>query len=141
MGRGRSASRSSRSSSGSRSRDSDRKKETGIINSWNVEKQFGFISCDGNRPDVFCHAEGCRDLDLRDSVKQKGFRRGEKVRFDVKEPEGKRKKCEAMNVELVDSKGGGGGGGGKRGRSDSRSRGRGRSQRRKDSRSRSRRRR
>ena len=26
-------------------------------------RRFGFVSCDGNRPDVFCHAEGCRDVD------------------------------------------------------------------------------
>mmetsp|Transcript_101613 Transcript_101613/g.287944 ORF Transcript_101613/g.287944 Transcript_101613/m.287944 type:complete len:153 (-) Transcript_101613:78-536(-) len=148
-------SRSPSSSSGSdRGGAAARKpKETGTINSWNNDKQFGFISCDGNRPDVFFHAEGVRDTDVRDMVKTKGLKRGDRIMFDVREPEGSRKKLEAMNVELVDegrSRGGGSGGAGrKRSRSRSRSRGRsgsrsqsrsrGRSRRRRSTRSRSRR--
>ena len=34
------------------------------MNSWNVERQFGFISCDSSRGDVFLHAEGFRDVDV-----------------------------------------------------------------------------
>ncbi|CAE7717135.1 unnamed protein product, partial [Symbiodinium necroappetens] len=79
--------------------------ESGTVNSWNVERQFGFISCDGNRSDVFLHAEGFRDVDVRDRVKKNGLKRGDHVRFDLKEPDGSRRKLEAKNVELVESRG------------------------------------
>eukprot|EP00439_Symbiodinium_sp_Y106_P022677 s1136_g2.t2 len=52
-----------------------RRQESGTVNSWNVERQFGFISCDGNRSDVFLHAEGFRDVDVRDRVKKNGLKR------------------------------------------------------------------
>ncbi|CAE8602398.1 unnamed protein product, partial [Polarella glacialis] len=103
MGRSRSSSRSCGSSRSSKS--APRKpKESGTVNSWNTEKQFGFVSCDGNRPDIFCHAEGFPDFADRDVVKSKGLRRGDRLRFDVKEPDGSRKKLEAMNVQLVEDR-------------------------------------
>ncbi|CAJ1365729.1 unnamed protein product [Effrenium voratum] len=95
-----------RSRSGSRSRSFSmprKPRETGTVNSWNVERQFGFISCDSSRGDVFLHAEGFRDVDVRDRVKKNGLKRGDGVRFDVKEPGGSGKKLEAKNVELMDN--------------------------------------
>ncbi|CAE7237455.1 unnamed protein product [Symbiodinium sp. CCMP2592] len=73
MGR-RSASRS-RGSGGSSPSLPRKPKESGTVNSWNVERQFGFVSCDGNRSDVFLHAEGFRDVDVRDRVKKSGLKR------------------------------------------------------------------
>ena len=32
------------------------KQESGTVNSWNVERQFGFISCDGNRAHLISFA-------------------------------------------------------------------------------------
>merc|ERR1712232_575561 len=101
MGRRPPSSSSSSSSSGSL-RFGVRPRLRGVVNSWNVEKQFGFISCEGDRPDVFFHAEGIRDLDVRDVVKTKGLKRGDRVDFITKEPEGNRRKCEAQDVELID---------------------------------------
>ncbi|CAE7204599.1 unnamed protein product [Symbiodinium natans] len=99
---GRSSGSRSRGSGGSSPSLPRKPKETGTVNSWNVERQFGFISCDGNRSDVFLHAEGFRDVDVRDRVKKNGLKRGERVRFDLKEPDGSRRKLEAKNVELVE---------------------------------------
>eukprot|EP00434_Breviolum_minutum_P029277 symbB.v1.2.025894.t2/scaffold2547.1/size76550/6 len=73
--------------------------ETGTVNSWNVQRQFGFVSCDSSRQDVFLHAEAFKDLDVRDRVKKSGLQRGDHVRFDVKDT-GRGKKPEAKNVEL-----------------------------------------
>merc|ERR1712217_78520 len=73
----------------------------GIINTWNIEKQFGFVSCDSKRPDLFVHAEYFTDLDQRYEAKNKGLRRGDKISFEVKEPIGGKKSAEAMHVEMV----------------------------------------
>mmetsp|Transcript_21255 Transcript_21255/g.35449 ORF Transcript_21255/g.35449 Transcript_21255/m.35449 type:complete len:131 (-) Transcript_21255:31-423(-) len=91
---GRSRSRSSRSLSTPR-----KPQETGTVNSWNVQRQFGFASCDSSRQDVFVHAEAFKDMEVRDRVKKSGLQRGDHVRFDVKDT-GRGKKPEAKNVEL-----------------------------------------
>mmetsp|Transcript_57156 Transcript_57156/g.183679 ORF Transcript_57156/g.183679 Transcript_57156/m.183679 type:complete len:149 (-) Transcript_57156:86-532(-) len=100
-------------------------RERGVVNTWNVEKQFGFVSVTSGKPDAFLHSENIRDRDLRDEVKVKGLKRGDKIRFDLEPPETGRGKMVAVNIELEGYKGGGGGGGGGR-RSDSRSRSRSR---------------
>ena len=67
MGR-RSKSRSAKScqSFSSSSRCGSRGTEHhGTVKGWNVEKQFGFVSGDGNLPDAYMHAEGFKDSDLR----------------------------------------------------------------------------
>eukprot|EP00927_Polykrikos_kofoidii_P058743 TRINITY_DN53473_c0_g1_i1.p1 TRINITY_DN53473_c0_g1~~TRINITY_DN53473_c0_g1_i1.p1 ORF type:complete len:151 (+),score=15.37 TRINITY_DN53473_c0_g1_i1:149-601(+) len=90
-------------------------KERGVVNTWNVEKQFGFVSINSGKPDAFLHSENIRDRDLRDEVKVKGMRRGDKIRFDLETPETGRGKMVAVNIELED--GGYRGRGGGRGRS------------------------
>eukprot|EP00812_Abedinium_dasypus_P010138 NODE_3776_length_743_cov_367.063953.p1 GENE.NODE_3776_length_743_cov_367.063953~~NODE_3776_length_743_cov_367.063953.p1 ORF type:complete len:141 (-),score=15.03 NODE_3776_length_743_cov_367.063953:139-561(-) len=100
-------------------------KERGVVNTWNIEKQFGFVSCNSGKPDAFLHSENIRNRDLRDDVKVKGLKRGDRIRFDLETPETGRGKMVAINIEL--DNGGdyererGGGGGGRR-RSASRSR-------------------
>eukprot|EP00927_Polykrikos_kofoidii_P080555 TRINITY_DN77448_c0_g1_i1.p2 TRINITY_DN77448_c0_g1~~TRINITY_DN77448_c0_g1_i1.p2 ORF type:complete len:151 (-),score=23.91 TRINITY_DN77448_c0_g1_i1:56-508(-) len=101
-------------------------KERGVVNTWNVEKQFGFVSISSGKPDAFLHLENLRDPELRDEVKMKGMKRGDKIRFDLEPPETGRGKMVAVNIELDDGSGGGGRGGG-RARSRSRSRSRRRS--------------
>eukprot|EP00438_Fugacium_kawagutii_P007975 Skav221220 [mRNA] locus=scaffold2467:242780:249741:- [translate_table: standard] len=49
--------------------------ETGTVNSWNVQRQFGFASCDNSRQDVFVHAEAFKDMEVRDRVKKTGLQR------------------------------------------------------------------
>mmetsp|Transcript_86720 Transcript_86720/g.248810 ORF Transcript_86720/g.248810 Transcript_86720/m.248810 type:complete len:145 (-) Transcript_86720:173-607(-) len=91
-------------------------KEKGLVNTWNTDKQFGFVSCSSGKPDAFLHSENIRDRDLRDRVKKNGLQRGDKISFDLETPETGRGKMVAINIEI---EGGGGGGGG---RSESRSR-------------------
>merc|ERR1719293_276852 len=93
-------------------------RERGVVNTWNVEKQVGFVSVTSGKPDAFLHSENIKDRDLRDEVKQSGLKRGDKIRFDLEPPETGRGKMVAVNIEL---EGGGGGGGDKR-RGSSRSR-------------------
>mmetsp|Transcript_84853 Transcript_84853/g.104050 ORF Transcript_84853/g.104050 Transcript_84853/m.104050 type:complete len:134 (+) Transcript_84853:87-488(+) len=125
---GRSRSRSSRSKSTPRK---PQDKETGVVNSWNVQRQFGFASCDSSRQDVFVHAEAFKDMEVRDRVKKSGLQRGDHVRFDVKDT-GRGKKPEAKNVELDET-----GRSRERGGSRRRSRSRGRSDSRRSRRRRS----
>ncbi|CAE8728100.1 unnamed protein product, partial [Polarella glacialis] len=106
------------------------RKETGTINTWNMDKQFGFVSCDSGRVDLFTHSEYIKDTQQRYEAKNHGMRRGDRIEFEVREPDGGRKSAEAYNVVLVDFKA----------RSRSRSRSRSRRQSRRRSRSRSRRR-
>eukprot|EP00405_Crypthecodinium_cohnii_P006842 CAMPEP_0194782142 /NCGR_PEP_ID=MMETSP0323_2-20130528/78207_1 /TAXON_ID=2866 ORGANISM="Crypthecodinium cohnii, Strain Seligo" /NCGR_SAMPLE_ID=MMETSP0323_2 /ASSEMBLY_ACC=CAM_ASM_000346 /LENGTH=69 /DNA_ID=CAMNT_0039720881 /DNA_START=67 /DNA_END=272 /DNA_ORIENTATION=+ len=63
--RGRSGSRQKKKSGGGR--------ETGTINTWNVDKQFGFVSCtSSNRADLFLHAEYFENPDQRNKAKNRG---------------------------------------------------------------------
>lgn len=94
----------------SRSRDGGRSKrrgrETGTVNTWNNEKQFGFVSCtSSNRADLFLHAEYFEDLDQRYKAKNRGLRRGDKVEFDVEEPQAGKKSAQAINAELIETVG------------------------------------
>mmetsp|Transcript_82226 Transcript_82226/g.158847 ORF Transcript_82226/g.158847 Transcript_82226/m.158847 type:complete len:146 (+) Transcript_82226:132-569(+) len=75
-------------------------RERGVVNTWNIEKQFGFVSVTSGKPDAFLHSENIRDRDLRDEVKVKGLKRGDKIRFDLEPPETGRGKMVAMNIEL-----------------------------------------
>mmetsp|Transcript_26623 Transcript_26623/g.48790 ORF Transcript_26623/g.48790 Transcript_26623/m.48790 type:complete len:125 (+) Transcript_26623:57-431(+) len=97
-------------------------KERGVVNTWNVEKQFGFVSVNSGKPDAFMHSENIIDRGLRDEIKAKGFKRGDKIRFDLEPPErGRGQKMVAVNIEL-DGPGGRSSGGRKRSSSRSRSR-------------------
>merc|ERR1719265_103710 len=98
-------------------------KEKGIVNTWNIEKQFGFVSVSSGKPDAFLHSENIRDRDLRDEVKTKGMKRGDKITFELEPPETGRGKMVAINIELEGGRGG-------RDRSSSRSRSRSDSRRR-----------
>eukprot|EP00419_Tripos_fusus_P028834 CAMPEP_0172719642 /NCGR_PEP_ID=MMETSP1074-20121228/75624_1 /TAXON_ID=2916 /ORGANISM="Ceratium fusus, Strain PA161109" /LENGTH=183 /DNA_ID=CAMNT_0013545021 /DNA_START=175 /DNA_END=725 /DNA_ORIENTATION=+ len=75
-------------------------RERGVVNTWNGEKQFGFVSVTNGKADAFLHSENVRDRDLRDEVKKKGFKRGDKIRFDLEPPETGRGKMVAVNIEL-----------------------------------------
>merc|ERR1719436_55771 len=76
------------------SRSKKRRREAGTVNTWNSEKQFGFVSCtSSNMPDLFLHAEYFENLDLR---------RGDKVEFDVEEPQAGKKSAQAVNADLVE---------------------------------------
>ncbi|CAL1168633.1 unnamed protein product [Cladocopium goreaui] len=128
---GRSASRS-REGSG-KGEKGDSKREKGTVNTWNNDRQFGFVSCDSGRQDLFTHAEYITDTNARYDAKTRGLRRGDRIAFDVEEPQGNKKSMQAVNVEILDlvkrsrspsrrrsrSRGRGGGG---RGRSRSRGR-------------------
>mmetsp|Transcript_31975 Transcript_31975/g.62918 ORF Transcript_31975/g.62918 Transcript_31975/m.62918 type:complete len:154 (-) Transcript_31975:105-566(-) len=81
-------------------------RERGVVNTWNGEKQFGFVSVTNGKADAFLHSENVRDRDLRDEVKKKGFKRGDKIRFDLEPPETGRGKMVAVNIELEGWKGG-----------------------------------
>eukprot|EP00913_Durusdinium_trenchii_P018894 g17755.t1 len=103
------------------------KREKGTINTWNTERQFGFVSCDSGRQDLFTHAEYIADTNARYDAKTRGLRRGDRT-------DGNKKSMQAVNVEIIDlvkrsrspsrrrsrSRGGRGRGGGGGGRSRSR---------------------
>mmetsp|Transcript_87179 Transcript_87179/g.178203 ORF Transcript_87179/g.178203 Transcript_87179/m.178203 type:complete len:195 (+) Transcript_87179:86-670(+) len=134
MGRSASRSRDGAASNG-KDKGGDGKREKGTINTWNNDRQFGFVSCDSGRQDLFTHAEYITDTNARYDAKTRGLRRGDRIAFDVEEPQGNKKSMQAVNVEILDlvkrsrspsrrrsrSRGRGGGGGG-RGRSRSRGR-------------------
>ncbi|CAL1168635.1 unnamed protein product [Cladocopium goreaui] len=134
MGRSASRSRDGAASNG-KDKGGDGKREKGTINTWNNDRQFGFVSCDSGRQDLFTHAEYITDTNARYDAKTRGLRRGDRIAFDVEEPQGSKKSMQAVNVEILDlvkrsrspsrrrsrSRGRGGGGGG-RGRSRSRGR-------------------
>eukprot|EP00439_Symbiodinium_sp_Y106_P022652 s5463_g2.t2 len=116
MGRSRSRSQS-RGRSGSRPRGGGGggKREKGTINTWNNDRQFGFVSCDSGRQDLFTHAEYITDawmhkpeaalvLDTnqRYDAKTRGLRRGDRISFEVEEPQGSKKSMQAVNVEMID---------------------------------------
>eukprot|EP00429_Kryptoperidinium_foliaceum_P087167 CAMPEP_0176205786 /NCGR_PEP_ID=MMETSP0121_2-20121125/11774_1 /TAXON_ID=160619 /ORGANISM="Kryptoperidinium foliaceum, Strain CCMP 1326" /LENGTH=102 /DNA_ID=CAMNT_0017544731 /DNA_START=113 /DNA_END=417 /DNA_ORIENTATION=- len=97
-------------------------KERGIVNTWDIDKQFGFVSVTSGKPDAFLHSENIRDLNLREEVKKVGLKRGDKITFNLEPPETGRGKMVAVNIELEGGGGGGGGrGGGGRGRARSES--------------------
>mmetsp|Transcript_67323 Transcript_67323/g.108429 ORF Transcript_67323/g.108429 Transcript_67323/m.108429 type:complete len:127 (-) Transcript_67323:35-415(-) len=105
MGRPASQSRSpSRRKSRSRSRGRGPRREKGTINTWNFDKQFGFVSCDNGRQDLFTHSEYILDSKVRYEVKQKGMRRGDRIAFEIEEPQGGKKSQQAINVEVLDMK-------------------------------------
>merc|ERR1719436_798432 len=86
------------------SRGKKRRREAGTVNTWNSEKQFGFVSCTtSNMPDLFLHAEYFNQLDQRNRAKTRGLRRGDKVEFDVEEPQAGKRSAQAVNAELVES--------------------------------------
>lgn len=110
MGRRATSSRSgscstqgNRRSSTPRDAHGRRPRQKGIINTWNVEKQFGFVSCDGGHPDLFTHAEYIKNVQQRYEAKNRGLRRGDRIAFDIQEPMGGKKSAEAVHVELLDS--------------------------------------
>ncbi|CAE8581215.1 unnamed protein product, partial [Polarella glacialis] len=74
------------------------------INTWNFDKQFGFVSCDNGRQDLFTHSEYILDSKVRYEVKQKGMRRGDRIAFEIEEPQGGKKSQQAINVEVLDMK-------------------------------------
>mmetsp|Transcript_100379 Transcript_100379/g.178401 ORF Transcript_100379/g.178401 Transcript_100379/m.178401 type:complete len:253 (+) Transcript_100379:52-810(+) len=109
-----------RSDSRSRSRSKPpAKREKGTINTWNMEKQFGFVSCDNGRQDLFTHAEYIVDSQDKSDAKTKGLRRGDRIAFEVEEPKSGKKSQQAVNVEILEMA--------KRSRSPSRRRSRSRS--------------
>ncbi|CAK0845942.1 unnamed protein product, partial [Prorocentrum cordatum] len=80
-----------------------RARETGTINTWNTEKQFGFVSCSSkNRADLFLHAEYFENLDQRNRAKTRGLRRGDRIAFDIQEAGGGKRSAEAVNAEMLD---------------------------------------
>merc|ERR1740120_631497 len=105
MGGGsRSRSRGRAGRSGSRHRGGKRPREQGTVNTWNAEKQFGFVSCTtSNRADLFLHAEYFEDLDERYKAKNRGLRRGDKVEFVVEEAGAGKKSAQAINARMVES--------------------------------------
>ncbi|CAK0792507.1 unnamed protein product [Prorocentrum cordatum] len=100
------------------------KRESGVVNTWNVEKQYGFVSINSGKPDAFLHTDNILDRELREEVKTEGLKRGEKITFDLEPPTTGKGKMVAINIEVT---GRGGRGGGGRGRSRSGSRRRARS--------------
>eukprot|EP00930_Biecheleria_cincta_P061781 TRINITY_DN47334_c0_g1_i1.p1 TRINITY_DN47334_c0_g1~~TRINITY_DN47334_c0_g1_i1.p1 ORF type:complete len:216 (-),score=26.56 TRINITY_DN47334_c0_g1_i1:213-821(-) len=92
----------SRSRKRSRSGSPKRKHDKGTINTWQVDKQFGFVSCDGGGPDVFVHAEQVADEDKRWDAKKKGLRRGDRISFDIKSPQPGKKSLQAQNIEILE---------------------------------------
>merc|ERR1719436_259032 len=87
-GGGRPPARGGGAGSRSPSRSKKRRREAGTVNTWNNEKQFGFVSCtSSNMADLFLHAEYFDNLDQRNRAKTRGLRRGDKVEFDVEEPQ------------------------------------------------------
>mmetsp|Transcript_4910 Transcript_4910/g.9924 ORF Transcript_4910/g.9924 Transcript_4910/m.9924 type:complete len:197 (+) Transcript_4910:84-674(+) len=93
----------SRSRSGSKPRDGGGgKREKGTINTWNNDRQFGFVSCDSGRQDLFTHAEYITDTNQRYDAKTRGLRRGDRISFEVEEPQGSKKSMQAVNVEMID---------------------------------------
>merc|ERR1719373_1151206 len=104
MGYGRSESRRRSRSRSSPKRGRRRGRETGTVNTWNTEKQFGFVSCtSSNRADLFLHAEYFENLDQRNRAKTRGLRRGDKVEFDIEEPQSGKKSAQAINAELIET--------------------------------------
>eukprot|EP00931_Biecheleriopsis_adriatica_P046121 TRINITY_DN2646_c0_g1_i1.p1 TRINITY_DN2646_c0_g1~~TRINITY_DN2646_c0_g1_i1.p1 ORF type:complete len:194 (+),score=17.97 TRINITY_DN2646_c0_g1_i1:121-702(+) len=102
MGRGRdSRSRSRGKRSRSRGRGA-KNHDKGTINTWNLDKQFGFVSCDGGGPDLFTHAEQITDEDKRWQAKKKGLRRGDRISFDIQEPQDGKKSHQAVNIEVIE---------------------------------------
>uniref|UniRef100_A0A7S1AW56 CSD domain-containing protein n=1 Tax=Noctiluca scintillans TaxID=2966 RepID=A0A7S1AW56_NOCSC len=75
-------------------------RDKGMVNTWNTEKQFGFVSCNNAREDLFLHAENISNLNLREEIKNRGFQRGDRIRFDIEPPVTGRGKMVAMNVEM-----------------------------------------
>eukprot|EP00405_Crypthecodinium_cohnii_P044463 CAMPEP_0206586422 /NCGR_PEP_ID=MMETSP0325_2-20121206/37013_1 /ASSEMBLY_ACC=CAM_ASM_000347 /TAXON_ID=2866 /ORGANISM="Crypthecodinium cohnii, Strain Seligo" /LENGTH=244 /DNA_ID=CAMNT_0054094177 /DNA_START=23 /DNA_END=758 /DNA_ORIENTATION=+ len=117
---GRSESRGSRSPSRSRRKGGGGSggRETGTVNTWNTDKQFGFVSCtSSNRADLFLHAEYFDSVDHRNRVKTRGLRRGDRIEFTIEDVPGK-KSAQAMHADLLESS--------RRSPSSSRSRSRGR---------------
>jgi len=105
MGRADSRSRNPSQESSSSRREHRKSRETGTINTWNKDKQFGFVSCNSrNRPDLFVHAEYIENVDQRYRAKNQGLRRGDKIAFDIQEPRpaSGRKSAEAVSVEVVE---------------------------------------
>ncbi|CAE7264614.1 unnamed protein product [Symbiodinium sp. CCMP2592] len=93
----------SRSRSGSKPRDGGGgKREKGTINTWNNDRQFGFVSCDSGRQDLFTHAEYITDTNARYDAKTRGLRRGDRISFEVEEPQGNKKSQQAVNVEILE---------------------------------------
>ncbi|CAE7029564.1 unnamed protein product [Symbiodinium sp. CCMP2456] len=93
----------SRSRSGSKPRDgAGGKREKGTINTWNNDRQFGFVSCDSGRQDLFTHAEYITDTNARYDAKTRGLRRGDRISFEVEEPQGNKKSQQAVNVEILE---------------------------------------
>mmetsp|Transcript_66553 Transcript_66553/g.109568 ORF Transcript_66553/g.109568 Transcript_66553/m.109568 type:complete len:239 (-) Transcript_66553:7-723(-) len=101
MGRSASRSRDGPASNG-KDKGGDGKREKGTINTWNADRQFGFVSCDSGRQDLFTHAEYITDTNARYDAKTRGLRRGDRIAFDVEEPQGSKKSMQAVNVEILD---------------------------------------
>eukprot|EP00434_Breviolum_minutum_P006806 symbB.v1.2.006000.t1/scaffold338.1/size227548/2 len=102
---GRSASRSrdgAASGGGGSGKDGNSKREKGTINTWNTDRQFGFVSCDSGRQDLFTHAEYITDTNARYDAKTRGLRRGDRIAFDVEEPQGSKKSMQAVNVDIIE---------------------------------------
>mmetsp|Transcript_45815 Transcript_45815/g.102662 ORF Transcript_45815/g.102662 Transcript_45815/m.102662 type:complete len:221 (+) Transcript_45815:106-768(+) len=92
----------SRGGSASKPRAGERKREKGTINTWNNDRQFGFVSCDSGRQDLFTHAEYITDTNARYDAKTRGLRRGDRISFEVEEPQGSKKSMQAVSVEILD---------------------------------------
>mmetsp|Transcript_61496 Transcript_61496/g.97510 ORF Transcript_61496/g.97510 Transcript_61496/m.97510 type:complete len:190 (+) Transcript_61496:82-651(+) len=101
MGRSASRSRDGPASNG-KDKGGDGKREKGTINTWNADRQFGFVSCDSGRQDLFTHAEYITDTNARYDAKTRGLRRGDRIAFDVEEPQGNKKSMQAVNVEILE---------------------------------------
>eukprot|EP00441_Pelagodinium_beii_P015927 CAMPEP_0197672236 /NCGR_PEP_ID=MMETSP1338-20131121/78471_1 /TAXON_ID=43686 ORGANISM="Pelagodinium beii, Strain RCC1491" /NCGR_SAMPLE_ID=MMETSP1338 /ASSEMBLY_ACC=CAM_ASM_000754 /LENGTH=217 /DNA_ID=CAMNT_0043252293 /DNA_START=68 /DNA_END=718 /DNA_ORIENTATION=+ len=67
-----------------------------------MEKQFGFVSCDNGRQDLFTHAEYIVDSQDKSDAKTKGLRRGDRIAFEVEEPKSGKKSQQAVNVEILE---------------------------------------
>jgi len=102
MGTGRGDSR--RRSRSASHRRSSRRREVGTVNTWNVGKQFGFVSCTScDRPDLFIHAEYFENLEQRQKAKTRGLRRGDKIEFEVEEPQAGKKSGQAVHATLIEA--------------------------------------
>mmetsp|Transcript_81114 Transcript_81114/g.225678 ORF Transcript_81114/g.225678 Transcript_81114/m.225678 type:complete len:156 (+) Transcript_81114:96-563(+) len=77
--------------------------KTGVVNTWVEDRGYGFISPhDSNLCDLFLHVDNIADRNV------KGFKRGDKVRFDVEVNTNPTKNCGkklAINVSLASTGG------------------------------------
>ena len=80
---------------------SECKRATGTIKTWDVQKQFGFVLC-GNE-ELFPHVARMTNADETESVQAYGLAEGDRVEFEIEEPQRGRKGRQAINVSVLES--------------------------------------